>query len=79
MNRKSCEGCRYYKNGNGTRSNSSDRFCHYMIDTGMQRNCDPAKCNKKVVDVPYKNKPIPWTLKKKGKLNYGTTDATNTD
>lgn len=53
MNRKSCEGCIYYKNGNGTRAKGSDRFCHYMIDTGVQRNCDPEKCTKKVVDAPY--------------------------
>lgn len=53
MNRKSCEGCLYYKDGNGRRKKSSyERFCHYMIDEGKPRNCDPANCDKKVIDLP---------------------------
>ena len=53
MGRKSCEGCRYYKDGNGSHNSGKDRFCHYMIETDKPRNCDPAKCDKKIIDEPY--------------------------
>lgn len=56
MNRKSCEGCKYYKSGDGFRAKGADRICHYMIETGVSRNCDPAVCDKKVIDAPYPKK-----------------------
>lgn len=43
MNRKSCKGCRYF------RSLAIGRnyfVCHYMLDTGQSRGCDPGHCTK---------------------------------
>lgn len=43
QNRKSCEGCRYFRNLAIGRSYS---VCHYMLDTGQSRGCDPENCTK---------------------------------
>lgn len=41
-----CNGCIYWRRfcGNGTKALNA---CHYILDTGKMRGCDPAQCTKK--------------------------------
>jgi len=39
--RKSCNGCIHYR-----RYSLIGMGCHYILDTGEQRRCDPAECDK---------------------------------
>lgn len=43
MNRKSCEGCRYFRS-----LSMGEKYCicHYTLDTGQSRGCDAAHCDK---------------------------------
>lgn len=43
MSRKSCEGCRYYRY---IATSGTYLGCHYMLDTGKSRGCDPAHCTR---------------------------------
>nr|DAR48827.1 MAG TPA: hypothetical protein [Caudoviricetes sp.] len=47
MSRKSCEDCIYYRSISDTYPTSM-KVCHYMLDTGKQRNSPPESCTKKV-------------------------------
>lgn len=44
---KNCEGCCYCRN---IYIYGHILACHYMLDTGEERGCDPANCNKKKVN-----------------------------
>lgn len=47
MNRKSCEGCIYYRELYTSGCWTPPRICNYCYDTGEPRGCPPEICDKK--------------------------------
>lgn len=41
-----CNGCIYWRRFCGHGENTVNA-CHYILDTGKKRGCDPAQCTKK--------------------------------
>lgn len=42
-----CVGCKYYRPLQA--GSKYGNACHYLIETGKQRNSDPENCDKKVL------------------------------
>ena len=42
-----CKGCKYWRALAGGQHMVGFYACHYLIDTGKMRGCDPENCDKK--------------------------------
>lgn len=60
--RESCIGCKYWRPVNRS---GYFNICHYCIDTGQSRDCDPAHCDKRVMLSEDQIKKIRKELKKR--------------